>query len=294
MSLPAGPQYSAVYVLQGPDGTRAVLNDPTDADYIGVVTEITGLDSPDVRENADDLVQMDGGIHGDFFYGRRPIVLSGMILNPASADDRNRKMTKLMQASNAMRGDATLTWTLANNNQQFVSVRRQQPLRITDNWQKTFQCSLVAADPRIYSTTLNQITTAASAVPTNIGRIYDKSYDIDYGGSAVAGGLLISNDGNAITYPILTVTGPGSNPQILNYTTGESINLIYTLAAGEYITIDTLNRTVKLGGTTSRYSAIDFTNTKWWGLVPGLNDIRQGWTSQAGASLTVQWRSAWV
>lgn len=294
MSLPTGPQYSATYVLAGPDGSRAVFNDQTDADYVGVLTEITGLDSPEVRENADDLVQMDGGIHGDFFFGRRPVVLSGIILNPASVDDRNRKMTKLMQASNAMRDDATLTWTLQGNNQQFLSVRRQQPLRITEAWQKQFQCSLVAADPRIYSTTLNSVTAAASAASTNVGRIYDKGYDIDYGGTTVAGGLVISNDGNAVTYPILTVTGPGVNPQILNFTTGQSINLIYTLGAGESLVIDTLNRTVLLNGTSSRYGSIDFSTTQWWGLVGGLNDIRQGWTSQAGASLTVQYRSAWI
>lgn len=294
MSLPTGPQYSAIYILTGPDNTRAVFNDQTDPDFVGVLTEITGLDSPDVRENADDLVQMDGGIHGDFFYGRRPVVLSGIVLNPLSADERNVRMTKLMQASNAMRDDAILSWTLENNNQQFLSVRRQQPLRITGNWQKEFQCSLVAADPRIYSTTLNQVTTAASAVSSNVGRQYDKEYDTDYGGTAVAGGLVISNDGNGMTYPILTVSGPGTNPQILNATTGESINVIYTLGSGEYLTIDTLNRTVLLNDASSRYGSVDFVTTEWWGLVPGLNDIRQGWTSQSGASLTVQWRNAWL
>lgn len=82
----SGPQYGVKYVLTGMqgDGTRVVFNDPQDADYVGMLTNISGLDSPDVRESADDLIGDDGGVHGNFFHGRRPIVLEGMIDNRPS------------------------------------------------------------------------------------------------------------------------------------------------------------------------------------------------------------------
>jgi len=151
--LPSGPQLSTKYTLTGPDGTIATFNDPFDPNFVGSITEATGLDSPEVRENAENITGMDGGVHGSFFHGRRPITLSGTIYNVTSNEDRNIKITKLLQASNAMREDATLEWTPAGGERQFVKVRRQQACRITGGWSKSFQLLMVAADPRLYGTT---------------------------------------------------------------------------------------------------------------------------------------------
>jgi hypothetical protein len=57
--------------------------------------------------------------------------------------------------------------------------------------------------------------------------------------------------------------------------------------------VDTLNRTVKLGGIADRYGAVDFLNTEWWGLASGNNDLRMGGFG-SGASLLVEWRDAWM
>jgi hypothetical protein len=294
-SIPTGPQIDATYVLVGPDGTRAVFNDQTDRDYVGMLKEVTGLDSAEVRESAEDLVQQDGGVHGDFFYGRRPMTFTGIILNPATVDQRNRRMTKLMRASNAMRVDATLSWTLDGGYQQFVRVRRQQPLRITGAWQKEFQLAVVASDPRIYGLEMFSETVGADAVVSAAGRDYPHDFPVVYGGGAISGQLILENRGNTSTPPVLTVYGPGTNPTITNATTGEAIVLTYELADDEFLTIDTLHRTVTLNNTASRYSAVDFLNTEWWHMAPGLNDIRLGFaTSSAGASLNVQWRDAWL
>lgn len=151
MTTPSGPEFGVKYTLTGPDGTIAVFNEPLDANFVGAITEITGLDSPEVRENAENITGQDGGVHGQFFYGRRPITIAGTMYKVASNTDRNEKATKILGASNALRADATLTWTPAGGQEQFVKVRRQQPSRITGGWIKDFQLLLVAADPRIYS-----------------------------------------------------------------------------------------------------------------------------------------------
>src|SRR5438105_3999485 len=104
----AAVEVAAKYTLTGPRGDAVVFNDITDPNYIGMLTDITGFDSPEVRESADDYVQMDGGVHGDFFYGRRPITLSGILINPVSATDRNIRQNKLSSASDAMRADSVL------------------------------------------------------------------------------------------------------------------------------------------------------------------------------------------
>lgn len=152
---PSGVQTSTKYTLTGPDGTVATFNDSTDANFIGYLTETTGLDSPEVRENAENIAGADGGIHGSFYYGRRPITLAGSIINVTSSISRNAKITKLQQASNAMRADAVLSWTPEGGEEQFVKVRRSQPLRVTGGWNKDFQLLLVSADPRIYAKALS-------------------------------------------------------------------------------------------------------------------------------------------
>lgn len=294
--LQTGPQFGVPYVITGPDGERAVFNDPTDADYIGMLSDITGFDSPEVRESADNLVQADGGIHGDFFYGRRPITMSGIIPNVTSPIDRNTKMTKLERATNAMRADATIVWTPDGGETQFLNVRRQQPLRISGGWVKTFQIAMVAADPRIYSYQLYNASVVASGAIVPAGRSYPKTYSYSYGAwsSAILGSLAVTNSGNTASPPLLTITGPGSNPSVTNATTGETLSFFITMGATDTLQVDMLNHTVYFNGY-SLYSAVDFNNSDWWYVQPGSNTINLGWSDFSdGASLTVEWRNAWL
>lgn len=294
--LAVGPQYGTKYTLTGPDGTVVVFNDSADANYVGQLTDISGFDSAEVRENADNLVQMDGGIHGDFFYGRRPITMTGQCYNNASAAERNLKMTRLMQATNAMRADASLQWTPDGGGPTtFVRLRRQAPLRITGGWNKEFQISMVAADPRIYSATLYNQSVLASAGGAAGGFGFNLGFNMNFGAASVTGQMTVTNNGNAESYPIYTITGGGVNPSIYNATTGKTLSFIYTLADGETLVVDTLNRTVYLNNVTSRYGALDFSTSSWGGLVPGDNDLRLIFYSyNAGASLRVDWRDAWL
>jgi hypothetical protein len=209
--VPSGPQIGAVYTLTGPDGTQAVFNDSTDPSFVGYISEASGLDSPEVRENAENLTGLDGGIHGSFFYGRRQITLSGIIPNVHSPKDRNQKMTKLLHACNAMRADATLEWTPEGGEAQFLNVRRAQPVRITGNWVKEFQVPLVAADPRIYSTL---VQTAATTGET----------------------LSVENRGDHNTYPVISIEGEPAAMTLENETTKEkfSFNFLGSASANNY------------------------------------------------------------
>lgn len=162
-------------------GQRVVWNNDTVTDFIGILNpESTGLDSAEIREDAQDSTENDGGVHGNFFYGRRPIVLQGTI-NSSSATDRNNKVAKLKTASNAMRANARLQWKPQGAvNEVFTEVRRQQPLRVSKGYVKDFFLALVAADARVYSvneviasSTFQRLTTAALSptTVTNTGAI---------------------------------------------------------------------------------------------------------------------------
>lgn len=144
-------QFGVPFTLIGPDGSRAVFNDDTDPDYVGLLNSVSGLDSAEVRENFDDRVEADGGVHGNFWYGRRPVVLEGLIRHTTAAD-RNAKEQKLLRASNAMRGDAGLSWTPDGSSiARRILLRRQQPVRISGAWNKQFMVPLVAENAAIES-----------------------------------------------------------------------------------------------------------------------------------------------
>jgi hypothetical protein len=296
MTILSGPQDNVKYTLLNDDGTEAVFNDPTDDAYVGFA-RWTGLDSPEVRESAYDLVQADGGAHGTFYHGRRPIV-GNIEIVPSSIADRSTKFTRLEQAANCLKADATLTWTPSSGVEQFVRVRRNMPLRREDSpgWLSTWQLPLVSADPRIYGTTLNSSNVAPSGSAA-AGRTYTKTYDIDYDASPPASATMsVTNEGTVESPLTLRIDGPCTNPQLRNVTVGRTIALVCTLLTGEYITIDTGARTILLNGTTNVYSFLDFTNSQWWTLLQGLNQLEfYAPTYTAPPALfTVSWRHAWI
>lgn len=295
MSMVSGPQWGIPYTLEGPDGAKAVFNDPTSPYYAGVLIpeECSGLDSAEVRENMVDRTEQDGSIQGPQFYGRRPIVLTGQI-NATDTITRNEIAARIKRASNAMRQNATLTWTPDGGEQMFASVRRQAPPRITGNWLKKFQIPLVASDPRLYSTTLTNSSVLAAPAAEN-GRSYNKVFDISYGLPTPSGILNVVNNGDGESPPVIRIYGPGTNPSLTNVTTEQTLNLTYTLVtAEEYLELDFFARTITLNGSTNRYSALNFATSEWWYLQPDANEIRLGWSSfTAGAKMEIFYRDAW-
>lgn len=152
-------QYGQKFTLEGPDGTKAVFNDSADGNYVGILAaaECSGLDSADVRDNGQERTEEHGGVHGNFYYGRRPIILAGTII-ASSATQRNERAERLQRASNALTGDAKLSWTPTGGAARYAMVRRQQPLRVVGGWVKSFQLALVSADAYLQSDTLHELT----------------------------------------------------------------------------------------------------------------------------------------
>jgi hypothetical protein len=116
---PLATEFGAIYTLTNGAWT-AVFNEPLDPNYVGMLTEVTGLDSAEVRENATDLVESDGGVHGAFYMGRRPIVLNGKVFGHATIRERQIRLDKARNASLALRSDATLAWIPSTRNGNLV------------------------------------------------------------------------------------------------------------------------------------------------------------------------------
>jgi hypothetical protein len=268
-----GPESGVVYSLTSAEGYEAVFNDSAHANYVGVLSgedAITGLDSPEILENAGPLVEADGGLHGTFWAGRRPITLQGELFS-ASKTTRNQMMTRLQRASMALRSDATLKWTPTGSIGQQIKVRRNQPLRITGGFKKKFFVPLVAADPRIYSQSEYTSSNIVAGTP-----------------------VTIENQGDAESFPRMRITGPGTNPVVS--TGGRSLTINTTLTGGQYIDVDLLRKTVVRSDGANLYSSVAYLTSTWWGLLPSTQSVSVAWTSgNTGASIVVvYWRDAWL
>lgn len=148
---------------------RAVFNDSTDVDFVGMLSpETSGLDSAEVREDAQDATEADGGVHGNFFYGRRPVILQGTVLASSKAA-RATQIAKIKRASNALRADATLTWTPSGGSEVTLKLRRQQPVRFSKGFVKDFMIPLVSADAYIKGASVKTVYSAGRTITTAVG-----------------------------------------------------------------------------------------------------------------------------
>lgn len=275
---PFSPQMGCKYVLLGPQGSRAVFNDPTDADYVGGLTEdgITGLDSADVRESATELAGSDGGSHGDFYFGRRPITITGVVTGHSSHAGRDLRLAKLRRATNALRTDVLLQW---QNNPTASTAPMQtwcrlQNRRITGAWNKSFQLGLVSE----YAVLFSQAVRTANGSP-----------------------VTVENQGDWAAFPLIRITGASSNPTVTvdSLGTDEGEMKLFmknlNLAAGEAVEVDTLNHTATFvagarnGQSANRY--IDFDLTVRW---PALHYGNSTVTLGGGGTLSLTWRDAWA
>lgn len=153
----------------------------------------------------------------------------------------------------------------------------------------------VATDPRQLSDleSVSSVQAPESGATTG-GMIFPATFPLTFTSSQQTE-LSVSNDGNMSAYPLLTVTGPITNPRIDNITDGTFIQVNLPLAPGEQLVIDTAERRVLLGGTASRAHLLapGFTFPR---LRPGVNVVRLSGTWGTGERplLAVASRSAWL
>lgn len=274
---PFAQEIAAVYTITSPSGAVAVLNDPQSANYAGMLSEITGLDSAEVRESASELVEADGGAHGRFYFGRRPITMTVKVFGHETALARALKIDRLHRACQGLRGDAVLSWapTYAPTVGMRVPLRLQQPIRDTGPWAKEVMLALVSASAVITSSALNTSASIASG-----------------------GAVVVENRGSYAAFPVVTIDGIATNPQINDghggvLRTGPS-GYGLSLALGESVAVDCLAHTaVFTAGARNGQSAnrfIDFAATTVWpNLVTGNNTF----TLAGGGNATLSWRDAW-
>jgi hypothetical protein len=148
-----------------------------------------------------------------------------------------------------------------------------------------------ATDPRVYTQSVDT-ETASQATVAGTGVTFPVTFPLSFGGAVSGGQLQATNIGEFGAPWSATISGPIVNPTLENITTGETLAFIGSVAAGETLVINSLDRSVLLNGTASRYSWL-VVGSQWFTVEPGDNAIRLAGTSGTG-SVSFSFRSAWI
>ncbi|MGW4803009.1 phage distal tail protein [Kitasatospora sp. NPDC004272] len=252
---------------------------------------LRGWDGSPVRTQYSDRAQDHGAWAGPTYLAARPITISGTVTAP--------DLATLDAAQDQLSEAAALTDTLlvvGESVPKQALVRRSGEVlwRMETDRIASYSLMLTAADPRRYSTTLQQVS---AGLPVSTGGLtLPITVPITITAGSTSGALTLTNAGLIGTRPVYTLTGPAPTPTVLTqYQDGRSDALLYSdsLAAGDTLVIDVDARTVTLNGTVSRRRYLSGT----WPEIPPGQSVQVSWTAAAydpAAVLTATCRSAWM
>jgi hypothetical protein len=116
-------------------------------------------------------------------------------------------------------------------------------------------------------------------------------------GGPLLGDVVVVNGGNALSYPLWTITGPGT-PTISNLTTGLSWSLNTPIPAGQVVQVNTTPGTQYAVNTSTGENIWDqlalASLNDLWPLVGGKNEISVATSgSSVATTIKVQWTNRW-
>lgn len=261
------------------------------------INSVDGLESlPAIRNQDDNKGYNDGMFTGRDFLGGRTLTFE--IMTFAGGGNSAHTNFNLLQAALVPQtsGTTTLSFQLSPSDATYRFSARVRDRKTVVDPEYTFgfirsQYTFFCPDPRYYSDTA---TTASMTPQQPLGRTYDRTYNLVYGGGSIATSTTITNSGNWTTYPVITITGPALNPTIGNITTGQYITVNYGLANTDTLVIDLDQKLITLNGNSARNLIAG--NSQWFGAPPGTSNFyftANTYTIGTTAA-SVVYRSAWV
>jgi phage-related protein len=266
--------YEKIYWVE-PNGT---IRDLMDIPNLAMTLGRTGAFMPPIMASEDRI---------PFQYGTRTRYLTldardidiPLYMSASDEDELRIKMRELLSWLNPLKGigkirvirpDSTQRELFCHYSQGLQMVETQELMSPTDI---NFIASFRATDPLWYDVDPNTYTFGVTSGAVNFFPMLPLHLS--------ASGFFstptpIGNDGDVESWPIWTITGPGSGIVITNLETSEVMDLTgLTLLSGEYVTIDSREgvRTVVKNNGMNLYSYLT-PNSTIWPLYVGNNTVR--------------------
>lgn len=261
------------------------------------VLNVDGLEGlPDVSTQDSDRGYNDGMFSGRDFIRGRTLIFQILTLagggNSAQANYNTLQANLIIQ----QQGTTQLNFKLSPTDNEYILNGRVRGVKTMVDPEYTYgfirsQVTIFCPDPRYYSATA---TNASLSPAPALGRTYNRTYNVTYGGGSIGTSTAITNTGDWTTYPTITITGPVTNPTIGNITTNQYITVNYNLANTDTLVVDLDQKTVTLNGNYARNLIAG--NSQWFGAPPGTSNYYfTGTNTLVGTTTaTVTYRSAWI
>ena len=259
------------------------------------VISVDGLEGlPDIRNQDDNRGYADGMFSGRDFLGGRivSIIINIFGDNGVSAQTNFNTLQSYLLPQTS--GTTPLYFILPPSPEQFINARvRALKSTVDANYTYGFitaQVQFFCPNPCYFS--YNQQTAILLYSPPT-GRIYNRTYNLVYGGGSVQITTTVTNNGWTDAYPTITLNGPITNPVLGNATQNASLEFNVTLSSTDYLVVDLYNKLITLNGQPARNLLISGT---WFSAQPGNNDFYlTGVGTLAGTTkAVVTWNSAYV
>lgn len=255
-----------------------------------IITGVTGLGAADIRTSSFLFSGRPGGMVTDQLLGFRNISVTGKI--GSMTDTRLQHQLDRQALMDALPIGTTFPVYITN----FAGSTYRIDCNLIDlkveynrrGHMSDFLIQLTAGDPYFYS------TDGGDEQSANIARVVEGGYVTPYVLPVVweAGGspTIVTNNGDANYYPVVTLLDEALNPVITNLATGESFGLNLSMLDGDEVIIDMYNRTVTLNGADILGNKTD--DSVWWALLPGDNPLMlETDTSDDPITATITWRN---
>lgn len=256
-----------------------------------VITGVTGLGAADIRTSSFLYSGRSGGTITNQLYGFRQISITGRIGKVGGSREQHRVDRSALLSALPIDALIPIYITVFSNETYRVDCRVTDVKveYMTGGYISEFLIQLTAPDPLFYSTDGGDAQTAiVNRTLDNGGYVTPYILPVvwDEGGQPT----IVSNSGNAIVYPTLTIHDTAHDPVITNQATGEQFALSINTTDGDELVIDMQNRTVRLNGSDVIGNMV--AGSTWWGLLVGDNSIRFDTdTISDNGYVEVEWRN---
>lgn len=272
------------------------------------ILTVDGLeDLPVIRNQDDNRGYQDGMWTGrDFLSGRT--ILMTMIIRGDVNNSMSQNFDKMQAALQPQQqGVGLLQFQLPNQQLQEIGARvRRRSVQINTDYSSgmaTATYEFFCPDPRYYDNFIQNTNLVLGA--TTAGRTYNRVYTgaaqpganpystgMIYGGGSTSANL-INNAGWTTTYPVITITGPATNPIVTDVSNGYFLKIDTVLLPTDTLVINTNYRTITLNGVNRR--ALLNNLSTWFAAPPGTSYYTFAATGTGtGTSCVVTWQNAYI
>jgi hypothetical protein len=216
-----------------------------------IIQKLGGVDGVEIRVSEANKTGLSGGNIFKQLYGMRVIWFEGLIFGNDAADFAANRRALIRAYTITANTDLVMDMWDGSSVKFLAKVTLQPQIEYgQENINFVpFRIELKCESPLILSTTTDSYQTGLAesggfAIPTIIPISWTG------GGSDT---FVIDNAGDVEAYPSFRISGPVSNPTVINQTTGQSFQIAASLLSGEYVDIyrDSQGQwVVKSGGAT--------------------------------------------